>query len=70
MVVYRYTYDMQTSGSNVYQFINEAALVNNLHARGVPNFKLMLLYVQAVITKGCPKFIIVEKCDRKKTAYM
>ena len=37
---------------------------------GVPNFKLMLLYVQAVITKGCPKFIIVEKCDRKKTAYM
>ena len=38
-------------------------------AEAPPDFKVMLLCVQAVTAKGCPKFIIIEKQGGKKTAF-
>ena len=51
-----------------YSRLNSTVLIN--HIKGVgkkpPDFKLMLLCVQAVTAKGRPTFIIIKKPERKK----
>jgi len=37
--------------------------------RAEADLKLMLLCVKAVVTNGHPKFIIIEKQERKETAF-